>query len=183
MQGKSNRFRSCNTQRRNIRKDIPIVQGQQCTHSPKSAMECCGFLRTQSTRKCGWEGICGTIEIKLSLTQSTRKCGWEDSLAIHFPRLVRRNPHESVDGKVLTYRQVDINIGRNPHESVDGKCVDARCSATGTRTQSTRKCGWEAKSLIQLKICMVSTQSMRKRGWEVDGKLKPETPNCEAIHA
>lgn len=48
MQGKSNRFRSCNTQRRNIRKDIPIVQGQQCTHSPKSAMECCGFCLKQS---------------------------------------------------------------------------------------------------------------------------------------
>lgn len=55
MQGKSNRFRSCNTQRRNIRKDIPIVQGQQCTHSPKSAMECCGFLLNQSARKRGWE--------------------------------------------------------------------------------------------------------------------------------
>ena len=73
--------------------------------------------------------------------------------------------------------------GRNPHESVDGKRFLRKFMSSCTGTQSTRKCGWEAKSLIQLKICMVSTQSMRKRGWEVDGKLKPETPNCEAIHA
>ena len=78
MQGKSNRFRSCNTQRRNIRKDIPIVQGQQCTHSPKSAMECYGFLQKQSECKRGWEVSGHTHNGQMFPKQSECKRGWEE---------------------------------------------------------------------------------------------------------
>ena len=77
MRGKSNCFRSGNTQRRNIRKDIPIVQGQQCTHSLKArwnVMDFCG-----SNPRVSMDGKAGSVP--------------------HVSLAFRSNPRVSVDGK------------------------------------------------------------------------------------